>query len=398
MRLRATNLLIVAMLVVVGVSIAWGIVLSYANGGTTANSLAILLATSAPYAVLGGFIAWRRPEKVMGWMFLSIGLLASTGPLADEYAQYGYVTRPGALPSPVVGVWYAEWYWLPLLFLTFVFTLLLFPSGTLPSPRWRPLLAFAGLSGVVSTTLASLERELELVSGDLAVRNPIGALPINDVEQELAGLPVLLLGISAAGALISLVVRFRRSTGVERQQLKWVAYAATVLVVGFTALGLVDHLTGGRPRFLDALLSILIPLAAGLAILRYRLYDIDRLINRTLVYGVLTAVLVGAYVLCVVGLPSLLGRDARTSQWTVAASTLMVAALFQPMRRHIQDFIDRRFYRSRYDAARTVEAFSERLRHQVTLQALTTDLLRVVGDTVHPAHASLWLRPGERAP
>jgi hypothetical protein len=366
--------------------------LTQANGRSSLQAGMDALDSVVLYGVVGAVIAWRRPSHPMGWMFLAIGALWTSGRFADQYAQYTLVTHPGRFPGGTLAVWYGEWFWIPALFFTFVFTILLFPDGHIPSPRWRPFFWFALLSSGVFTVAAALERELELASQDLAVRNPVGLLPIDDVE-DIAALPPLLAFVCALGALSSLVIRFRRSRGDDRQQLKWVAYAATLLVLGFIAMAVSDEFTGRRPPVVDALLFAVVPVAAGFAILKYRLYDIDRIINRTLVYGALTAVLAGVYALGVVVIPSVVGAGKR-SDLLVAGSTLLVAALFQPARKRIQGFIDRRFYRGRYDAQRTVEAFGSRLRDEVRLDDVSTDLLGVVQGTLKPAHASLWLRPG----
>ncbi len=378
-----------ALLGIVLGSIVLSWILTVANGRPLFAQGLAALDSVALYGVVGAVIAWRRPENSMGWLFLATGVVWTTGRLSEEYAQYALATRPD-LPGGVAAAWYGEWFWIPALFLTFVFSLLLFPDGTLPSTRWRPFLWFAIAACGIPTVLAALEQELELASGDVAVQNPIGLMPFDDIEQ-FAAMPAPLAGICALVALFSLVLRFRRARGDRRQQLKWVAYAATLLVLGFMGMAILDEMLAQRPPVIDAALFTVVPVAAGLAILKYRLYDIDRIINRTIVYAALTAVLAGIYALCVVVLPSLAGAGNR-SDVVVAGSTLLVAALFQPALHRIQGFIDRRFYRSRYDAARTADAFGARLRDQVELNEVTLDLLTVVKHTLQPAHASLWLR------
>ena len=250
----------------------------------------------------------------------------------------------------------------------------------------------AGAATAVATLLTSLQPTLGTF-GDQVVMNPIGVTAVGDLVDSAVGLALLgLLVLSAVLALASLVIRFRRSRGEERQQLKWFTYACALLPLA--ALG--DFLPGPVGDLLFAALVLLLPVATGIAILRHRLYDIDRLINRTLVYGLLTALLGGVYAaaVLVLGLFGGVGRDPPSG--AVAGATLAVAALFQPARRRIQSVVDRRFNRRKYDAARTVEVFSRRLREEVDLDTLSAELLAVVDETVQPAKASLWLQPPTR--
>ena len=353
------------------------------------DTVALLLAFAA-FVVVGALIVAHRPGNAVGWVFSAIGLLAITGALGQEYAYYAYSTRPGALPGALLAAWYASWSWYPTLALALVFTPLLFPTGRVLSPRWRPVGWLGGATTAAFTTLATLQPTLEVVK-DRRVANPIGVAAIGDPEQSPAGLVALnLIGLLAVLAVVSLVIRFRRSRGDERLQLKWFTYAAGLLPL--VLLG--DFLPDPVSSLLFAAVIAFLPVAAGVAILRYRLYEIDRLINRTLVYGLLTALLGGVYA----GLVLLLGQvfgdlGERPPSWAVAGATLAVAALFQPARRRIQRTADRRFNRARYDAARTVEGFSTRLREQVDLDTLSAELLAVVDQTVQPTRAWLWLRP-----
>jgi hypothetical protein len=244
----------------------------------------------------------------------------------------------------------------------------------------------------VIITLSALQPTLQ--NEDHPVRNPVGLAGTPDPEEGALGAVLIgLLVVCAAAAAISLVLRFRRSQGVERQQLKWFTYAATLMIL-FMLLS--DYLLP-QSSIIDALYGfvvVLVPVAAGVAVLRYRLYDIDRLINRTLVYGLVTVLLAGVYAGLVLVLGELSGGLAGgTPSWVVAGATLAVAALFQPARRRVQAVVDRRFNRRRYDAARTVEAFSARLREEVDLDTLSAELLAVVDQTVQPTRAALWLRP-----
>jgi hypothetical protein len=384
--------------------VAWGLlaafaiifvatnVLSAANGDFRTQPLLeiapLWLAFSA-FMVVGALIVAHRPDNPIGWIFAAIALLAAGGGLAETYARYAYETRPGSLPGAIVATWFAWSSWYPTVALAVVFTPLLFPTGRLLSPRWRPVAWLAGAATAAIVALAVLQPTFVLDSGR-TIDNPIGVAAVPHPEESTAGtILTSLLTLSVLAAFTSLILRFRRSRGAERQQLKWFTYAAAL--VPFVALG--DVLPEAVGNLLFAALTAFLPVAAGIAILRYRLYEIDRLINRTLVYGLLTVLLGVVYALGVFLLGRLLDPAAGESELAVAASTLAVAALFQPARRRVQELVDRRFNRRRYDAATTVEAFSTRLRDQVDLDTLSAELLAVVDQTVQPTTASLWLRP-----
>jgi hypothetical protein len=342
--------------------------------------------------VVGAVIVAHRPGNAIGWLFSAVGLLSVTGVLAMEYAGYGYITRPGSLPGAVVAAWYQQW-WTPMLLLVFVFTLLLFPTGRLLTARWRPVAVAAVTATVGMVALNALQPTLTLPDTGYSVGNPIGLAAAQDLQDGLVGAVLVgLLLICTGAAMLSVVLRFRRSQGVERQQLKWFSYAAVLAVLVELALDNVPAV-----RFLAVpfgLVIALIPTAAGIAILRHRLYDIDRLINRTLVYGLLTVLLAGIYVGLVLVLGQLSGGlSAEPPSWAVAGATLAVAALFQPARRRIQQAVDRRFNRAKFNAATTIEAYSVRLREEVDLGTLSTELLAVVDQTMEPTRVSLWLRP-----
>jgi hypothetical protein len=340
----------------------------------------------------GALIVWRRPSHPIGWLLCAFGLANGLAAFAAEYAIYGLVSHPGAAPGAGALAWVTSWLFaVNLALLTAL--LLLFPSGRPPSPRWRWVLGLTSVGNglVVIGALALWPRRGAAL---LQTNGPAPAGVLAELGN--AGFWAALAALLAAGA--SLVVRFRRARGVERQQLKWLLYAVVIAILGTPLLSLAPSRTPELAVDLaSALLIALIPVAVGLAILRYRLYDIDRLINRTLVYGLLTALLAGVYALVVL-VPGQLFGGLGTNQpsWAVAVATLAVAALFRPARRRIQQVVDRRFNRRKYDAAKTIEAFSARLREELDLDALSTELLAVVDQTMQPTQASLWLRPSTR--
>jgi hypothetical protein len=389
--------------------VAWSMLAVYLVGMVAAMSLSVVNGTFQPdaagqvglalgfsaFMVVGALIVAHRPSNAIGWMFSAIGLLAFTALLAVQYATYAYVTRPGSLPGATLAAWYGSWPWVPAIALALIFTPLLFPTGRLLSSRWRPIAWLAGAATAAFMVLGALGPELDL-DRDHAIANPIGvAWAENSEESTVVPTLSVLLVVSGLAAAGSLVLRFRRSRGEERQQLKWFTYAVALLPLFVLA----DFLPGSGGSLLSAVPLVLLPVAVGVAILRYRLYDIDRLINRTLVYGLLTALLAGVYVGTVLVLGQVFGGVGKDPpSWAVAAATLAVAALFQPARRRIQAVVDRRFNRRKYDAVRTVEAFSVRMRDEVDLDALSAELLAVVEQTIQPTRASLWLRPAPQAP
>jgi hypothetical protein len=382
-----------SMLAAAGAGLACTAVLAVLNGSVASDPVSLLyLPAFTAFMVVGALVVARRPANAIGWLFSAIGLLALGASLAGEYSQYAYVTRPGGLPFAVGAVWYLAWAAFLVFGLTFSFTLLLFPTGRLLSPRWRPIAWLAGIEVTAASVLAALQPTLPLESQGRTVANPIGVSGLPDPEQGAVG--AVLIGLFTAvslAACVSVVLRFRRARGEERQQLKWVAYAAALMVISTVVVGVA---VPGGSDLAVALTVALLPVAAGIAILRYRLYDIDRLINRTLVYGWLTAILGLVYAAAVLVLGQVFGGVAGDPpSWAVAGATLAVAALFQPARSRIQQAVDRRFNRRKYNTAKTIQAFSTRLRDQVDLDTLSTELLAVVDQTMEPTQASLWLRP-----
>src|SRR5215213_2387304 len=347
-----------------------------------------LLVAAVSAATVGALLGSRRPAHPVGWLLLGLGLLVVADVVVSEYVAYGVVARPGSLSgaSYLAGVSNGvQFLWLACA----GFVLLLTPTGSLPSPRWRWCARLAAAAPLLLVLLSAVDPQPLLpehpeVGNPLAVPVPAGLLL---AVAAVAAVVVLATLVAAVG---SLVVRSRRARGVERQQLRWLALAAA-LAAGLLLVGLVAGYLG-RDAVVFASLTLcvaLLPLATGAAILRYRLYDLDRIISRTVAYGLLTVLLGGAYAVVVLALGQRVGQRSGV----VAAATLAVAAVFGPARRRLQQVVDRRFNRRRYDAARTVTAFAARLRQQVDLDALSAELLAVVEMTVQPAQTSMWLRP-----
>jgi hypothetical protein len=366
-----------------------------------------LLVFGVSSTLVGAVVASRQPRNPVGWFFVVSATCLAVNEATGRYAVYGLVIEPGSLPLARLMAWPSTWMWEPALVLIILFLPLYFPDGRLLSPRWRPVLWLALLFsvgfGVVFGALYPGEVD-ELspgVGGDVpGVVNPLGieALrPLDRVTQIDIILAVLFLTIVLC-SVASLVVRFWRSSGEERQQMKWLTYAATAnFAMGLLVMSL--PAASAWYRAVDSLSNLVLaglPVAVGIAILRYRLYDIDRIINRTLVYGSLTLMLALIYfggVATTQAIFQALTGQQKLPQLVVVASTLVIAALFNPLRRRIQSFIDKRFYRSKYDARKTLEAFSAQLRDETDLDALGYDLVGVVRETMQPAHVSLWLHP-----
>ena len=358
----------------------------------TSDIPAFVLATFSATTV-GALLASRRPRHPVGWLLLGLGLPVALSGVATGYANYGLMARPGGLAA---ADWAALYHGVSLLIAlaSLQFVLLLTPTGSLPSPRWRwwaRVAAGAALVALLTSLVLPFDPPYQATANPLTT--PVLAGPLRTLNTltwlvTALGLPV------AAGALL---LRFRRAHGVERLQLRWLVLAAALAaaLLAVTVLSLTVGLLGPTGDedllgWVSAVVLGLMPLATRAAILRYRLYDLDRIISRTVAYGLLTLLLVGGYAAVVLGLGQLLGRD---SSLVVAAATLAVAALFQPARRRVQAAVDRRFNRRRYDAARTIQGFSARLREQVDLDALTSELLVVAERTMQPTRVSIWLRP-----
>lgn len=336
------------------------------------------------FATVGALVASRRPRNAIGWLLLLAGF---------SYVIGGLSETAGTDESALVA-WVGEWIWLVGIGPVATFGLLLFPTGHLPSPRWRPVawLAVAGL--VVSIGAVAFK------PGDFegsTIENPLGIPWLPD----WAGTAALLVLLAAlAGSIASLVARYRAAGPLERMQLKWLLYAAAIVAAGVVVTAPLEVLLGDTgvdiTNVVVTLTLATVPVAMGIAILRHRLYDVDLVINRTVVYGALSATLAAVYVGCVLLLQLALSGLTASSNLAIAMSTLAVAALFRPARSRIQATVNRRFYRHRYDAQRTLERFAGRVRDEVGLDALSDELRDVVAETMQPAHVSLWLREAQR--
>jgi hypothetical protein len=365
------------------------------GGETNDASVVANLVTLLTFSVVGAIIASRRPRNTIGWLFCSVGVTIGLNSFAGDYAEYWLVSGSGMKSLAETAAWFSSWAWILLTYVPTSFVLLLFPDGRLPSPRWRSV-AWGAALGITSVVVG-----YALKAGPLEdfpqIANPYG------VDGPIVGMVGVAGSIVAAGSLVasavSLIVRMRHAGSEQRQQIKWLAYGGTVVVGTICVSGVINlwNVPVGIVVGNVALLGL--PVFTGIAIVKHHLYDIDVVINRTLVYGALTAMLVGVYAGGIVVLQGLLraltGHD---SQLAIVASTLAVAALFNPLRHRIQAFIDRRFYRRKYDAAKMLSAFNARLRDETDLRTLSDDLVGVVKETMQPEHVTLWLRsdPGSK--
>jgi hypothetical protein len=356
------------------------------------------------FPLVGALIASRRPKNPIGWICLAVGLLWMLNIMSGGYGIYGLLASPGLVPFPAAIGSQGEWMGPATVGLLGTYLILLFPDGRLPSGRWRPL---AWLSGAV-LVLGSVGSAL--APGPLpdlgGVRNPFGLEGYAWISGARDAIN-LLLSLCMLASALSLVLRYRRSGSEVREQIKWIAFAASLVALGVSGAVVLgtfapDAAGGTHPLWLGLLEDAItlsfagVPIAVGFAVLKYRLYNIDVIINRTLVYGSLTALLALIYFAGVATTQAIfraLTGQEEQPQLAIVVSTLVIAALFNPLRQRIQGFIDRRFYRRKYDAAKTLEAFSAKLRDETDLDALSNDLVGVVRETMQPAHVALWLRP-----
>src|SRR5215204_2679521 len=354
--------------------------------------LVTLSVLALAFSVVGAIIASRQPRNAIGWIFGGVGVTIGFSSFAGDYAEFWLASGFGRGVLVETAAWFASWSWTLLVYLPTSFLLLLFPDGRLPSPRWRPV-AWCAVLGLIGF-LAGYTLEPGPLEDFPRIMNPYGVDSPILAAVTLAG--AILASASMVASAVSLIVRMRRAGRVERQQIKWLAYGGAVVVGAVFVGGAISvwKVNVGISIIGFGLLGL--PVFTGIAMVKHRLYDIDVVINRTLVYGSLTVTLALVYFGGVTATQALfraLTGQERLPQLAVVVSTLAIAVLFDPLRRRIQSFIDRRFYRSKYDARKTLEAFSVKLRDETNLQALEKDLVGVVRETMQPAHVSLWLRP-----
>jgi membrane protein CcdC involved in cytochrome C biogenesis len=376
----AVTLLVLALAMLL-IVLGWSTPLPRGSTPWRDQTVSLLGIIGAP--VLGSLIASRLPRNPYGWLWLGFGLSLAIQSLAMSYEAYALVVEPGSLRAPRTISHFLELGGQVALTIA-PMLMLLFPTGRLPSRRWRPLAWTSTTAGTVLLFLVLLFDNPDQVGGAIAIVTIV---------------VVYVLFTALLLSALSIVVRYRRAGGAERQQLKWFALAA-VLIGAVTAghlLFLDALLPEALVNMLDAVTITVLYVAVGIAILRYRLYDIDIIINRTLVYGSLTVTLVLVYFGSVVGLQYILrALTGQESQLAIVASTLVIAALFNPLRQRIQNFIDHSFYRRKYDAAKTLESFSAKLRDETDLDNVSAEMVSVVQETMQPEHVSLWLRKAER--
>jgi hypothetical protein len=359
------------------------------GGETDDSSVVIDLVTLLVFSAVGAIIASRQPRNAIGWIFCGVGVTLGLNSFAGDYADFWLASGFGNAGLGESAAWLSSWAWSLLLYVPTSAVLLLFPDGRLPSPRWRPVawgVALGAAGGVAG---------LALKAGPLTdfpqISNPYGVA--GPVVEIVGVVGTIVAAGSMVASAVSLIVRLRRTRGEQRQQLKWLAYWGVVAVAALGVGALVIPWSVPASILIMSVAMLGLPIFTGIAIVRHRLYDIDVIINLTLVYAILSATLAVVYFGGIVVLQRAFTGQDNLPQLAIVASTLAIAALFAPLRRRIQSFIDRRFYRRKYDARKTLETFSTKLREETDLAALSDDLILVIKETMQPAHVSLWLRP-----
>ena len=385
----AWSLVVLSVVLLVG-GISFALMTRSSVPGRPYNGLVTLSVLALAFSVVGAIIASRQPRNAIGWIFGGVGVTIGFSSFAGDYAEFWLASGFGRGVLSETAAWFSSWSWTILVYLPTSFLLLLFPDGRLPSPRWRPV-AWCSVLGLIGF-LAGYTLEAGPLEDFPQIMNPYGVnSPILEVVA-VAG--AILASASMVASAISLIVRMRRAGRVERQHIKWLAYGGALAVGAVFVGGAISVWIGEAGYALTSIGLLGVPIFTGVAIGRYRLYDIDIVINRTLVYGALTATLVAVYLGGVATLQALFraftGQE-QQPQLAIVVSTLAIAALFDPLRRRIQRFIDRRFYRRKYDARKTLEDFSAKLRDETDLEALNENLVGVVRETMQPSHVSLWL-------
>lgn len=360
-----------------------------ANTTNAAVALALILST----VTVGAVLVTRLPRHIVGWLLLAGGLLLAISIGTMALADYGLNVHPGSVPG---AIWFAVVSSVtggPFVGLLAGFVPLYFPTGHLPSPRWRVVVPIAAVP-TLAPGIANLFGPFTSGTYPAGVANPLSMgglggqlVGVLNTATTVIGIPALLL------VMASLVVRYRRAGGIERQQLKWFAVVGLGVVPAFIVAILAPSASLSNAVWVIALGGLaLLPVAIGLAVLRYRLYEMDRIVSRTIAYGALTAIVAALFVGVILALQAILSPVTQSNEVAVAGSTLLVFSLFQPLRRRVQRLVDRRFNRSRYDAERTVAAFADRLRDVVDVEALRAEILVTVSQAVEPSSVSLWLR------
>lgn len=392
--LAAAVAVMVIAIVAVGIPLALTTLADFGAAGPL--FLLIFPALVLSLTLVGGILAVRVPGNPIGWMLEFAGLGMAISIFGGTYVVYAHGVPGGGLPIVVPLAWLSSWLVVPVIGLLGIYVPLLFPTGTFQSPRWRAL----GLAGIVLSALATVASAFAPgpLSGATWIANPVGLKGGEDLLGVLAAVGNAPAPVLFVAAVASVVVRFRRAATLERQQLKWfgfvAAIAATALVISMPNDGPISDIAWAFGLVAVAAL----PVAIGIAILRYRLYDIDRIISRTLSYGILTALLAALFAALDLSSQELLAPLVAGNQFAIAASTLVVAVSVQPLRRRVQRVVDRRFHRARYDADRVVAGFTARLRGEIELDALVAGVDETARLAVHPAAASVWLRPSGSGP
>ncbi|MEZ4767861.1 MAG: hypothetical protein R2844_05480 [Caldilineales bacterium] len=354
--------------------------------------------TLLAFAIMGALIVARQPGNAIGWIFSVTALLTSVGALADGYAERALVVAPGSLHGGLTMAWLAYLFEGPLLFSVVIFVLLLFPDGRPLSPRWRWVVGLAVFITIAEMfVMAFIPGPLNNSAFD-QFTNPFGVSVLAGWGDQLNHLLSLLTLALIPLSMVSLVLRYRRSAGAEREQIKWLASASVLIALALLAGPVIWFTPALSSTPLWPVLFVtavtLIPVSVGIAILKYRLYDIDLIIRKTLSYAILTALLALVYFGSVVLLQEFVGQvfGVDNSPLAIVISTLVIAALFTPLRRHIQDWIDRRFFRKKYDAQQVLAQFALTARDETDLDALTAELVRVVQETMQPERVTIWLK------
>ena len=348
----------------------------------------VKLVTLLTFSVVGAIIASRQPRNAIGWIFCGIGLVVGLGSFTGGYAEYRLAgdSAPGNLAE--TAAWVSSWTWILWVYVPTTFLLLLFPDGRLPSPRWRPV-AWCAALGIIGF-VAGLALQPGPLEDFPRITNPYG---VDSPILVVGVVGAIVGGVSMLASAVSLIVRMRRAGSEQRQQIKWLAYGGAVVIGAIFVAGVIAIWSAPLSYAVIGFSLLGLPIFTGIAIVRHRLYDIDVIINRTLVYATLSATLAAAYFGTIVLLQRVFTGQEHLPQLAIVASTLLIAALFNPLRRRIQSFIDRRFYRRKYDARQILETFSAKLRDETDLEALDRNLVGVVRETMDPAHVWFWLRP-----